>query len=136
MISSSMKLFFKPKAINYVTRSFHAARPVASNFHPLASVSDSGREESPENMVEWWRWKHESLPLSSDTQIALKVSWVQCERNDVGVGKLYQTVLKWFMIGSQYAPAAVVFVHWCLLRENIDIIEESANLFHRFRQTV
>jgi hypothetical protein len=39
-----MKLFFKPKAINAMTRSFHAARPVLSNFHPLASVSDSDEE--------------------------------------------------------------------------------------------
>ena len=70
MISSSMKLFFKPKAVNYVTRSFHAARPVASNFHPLASVSDSGEEEIQVYVVWWWRWKQKSFPLYSDIQIA------------------------------------------------------------------
>jgi hypothetical protein len=33
------KLFFKPKTVNFAARSFHAAKPLATNYRPTASVS-------------------------------------------------------------------------------------------------
>ena len=38
-MSSTMKLLFKPKSVTVAVRSFHAAQPLATNYHPIAMVS-------------------------------------------------------------------------------------------------